>query len=68
MKVRVRVLAGGISEKSIDIENGSTYNDILAQLEINSETVITMVDGRPVPIDDVVSATQLEILRIVSGG
>lgn len=64
----VKILAAGISEKIIEVENGSTYNDILIRLKINPETVIVMAEGRPVPIDDVVSATQLEILRIVSGG
>ena len=68
MKIRVKVLAGGVSEKSIDVEQGSTYYDVLACLKINPETVIIMVDGRPVPMDEMVSADYLEILRVVSGG
>ncbi|TFH42724.1 MAG: MoaD/ThiS family protein [ANME-2 cluster archaeon] len=68
MKIRVKVLAGGVSEKSIDIEQGSTYYDVLACLKINPETVIIMVDHRPVPVDEMVSTDYLEILRVVSGG
>ncbi|MBE0522838.1 MAG: MoaD/ThiS family protein [Methanosarcinales archaeon] len=68
MKIRVKVLAGGVNEKSIDVEQGSTYYDVLACLKINPETVIIMVDGRPVPMDEMVSADYLEILRVVSGG
>ncbi len=68
MKVRVKVLAGSVSEHSLEIDNGSTYGDVLEQLELNPETVIVMVDGTPVPVDEVVSAGYLEVLRIVSGG
>ncbi len=41
---------------------------MLEQLELNPETVIVMVDGTPVPVDEVVSAGYLKVLRIVSGG
>jgi len=68
LKVRVKVLAGSVSEHSLEIDNGSTYGDVLEQLELNPETVIVMVDGIPVPVDEVVSAGYLEVLRIVSGG
>jgi sulfur carrier protein len=68
LNVRVKILAAGVSEKSIDVEDGSTYGDILDKLGINPETVIIMVDGAPVPVDEVVSAQQLEILKIISGG
>jgi sulfur carrier protein ThiS len=68
LNIRVKVLAGGVTEKSIDIEHGSTYNDVLVCLKINPETVIVMVDSRPVPVDEIVSTDYLEILRVVSGG
>lgn len=68
MQVRIKILAGGVLEKTIEVEQGSTYSDILAKLEINPETVVVMVDGRPVPIDDVVDSGRIDILKIVSGG
>lgn len=68
MNIAVKVLAGGMTECSIDLEEGSTYSDVLANLKINPETVIVMVEGRPVPVDEVVSTHHLEILRVVSGG
>jgi sulfur carrier protein len=68
LKIAVKVLAGGVTESSIDIKEGSTYSDVLANLKINPETVIVMVDGRPVPVDEMVSIPHLEILRVVSGG
>lgn len=68
MHVRIKILAGGVLEKLIEVEKGNTYDDILAELEINPETVVVIVEGRPVPIDDVVDSGQIEILKIVSGG
>lgn len=68
MQVRIKILAGDVIEKTIEVEEGSTYSDILAELAINPETVVMMVEGRPVPIDDVVDSGRIDILRIVSGG
>ena len=68
MQVRIKILAGGALEKTIEVEEGSTYSDILAELGINPETVVVMVEGRPVPIDDVVDSGRIDILKIVSGG
>jgi len=68
LQVRIKILAGGVLEKTIEVEEGSTYSDILAELGINPETVVVMVEGRPVPIDDIVDSSRIDILRIVSGG
>ena len=68
MMVRVKILAGSVCENSLEVDDGSTYGDVLEQLELNPETVIVMVDGITVPVDEVVSAGYLEVLRIVSGG
>jgi sulfur carrier protein len=68
LQVRIKILAGGVLEKTIEVEDGSTYSDILAELGINPETVVVMVDGRPIPIDDVVDSSRIDILKIVSGG
>ena len=68
MQVRIKILAGDVIEKTIEVEEGSTYSDILAELAINPETVVMMVEGRPVPIDDVVDSGRIDILRIVSRG
>jgi len=68
LQVGIKILAGGVLEKTIEVEEGSTYSDILAELGINPETVVVMVDGRPVPIDDIVDSSRIDILKIVSGG
>jgi len=66
--VRVKITPGGGSDRSIEVDNGSTYSDILAVLTINPETVIIMVNDRPVPVDDEVSTDQVEILSVTSRG
>ena len=68
MQVRIKILAGGALEKTIEIEEGSTYSDILAELGINPETVVVLVKGMPIPIDDFVDSGRIDILKIVSGG
>ncbi len=68
MQVRIKILAGGVLEKTIEVEEGSAYSDILAELGINHETVVVMVDGGPVPVDDIVDSSRIDILKIVSGG
>jgi sulfur carrier protein len=68
LQVRIKILAGGVLEKTIEVEEGSIYSEILAELGINPETVVVMVDGRPVPIDDIVDSSRIDILKIVSGG
>ena len=68
MQVRIKILAGGVLEKTVEVDRGSTYSDILGGLGFNSETVVVMVNGRPVPTDDIVDSGRIEILKIVSGG
>ena len=68
MIVRVKITPGGGLDRSIEVDKGSTYSDILAVLTINPETVIIMVNDRPVPVDDEVSTDQVEILSVTSRG
>jgi sulfur carrier protein len=68
LQVRIKILAGGVLEKTVEVDRGSTYSDILAELGLNPETVVVMVNGRPVPTDDIVDSGRIDILKIVSGG
>jgi sulfur carrier protein len=68
LKVDVRITRGVSSNKSIMVKDGSTYNDVLSSLNINPETVIIMVNNRPVPVDEIVYTDHMEILMIVSRG
>jgi len=66
--VNLKVLAGGTSEQTIEVEENTTYECLLDDLEINQETVIVLKDGQAVPLDGTVTSSDLTILKIVSGG
>ena len=68
IKVNVKLLAGGVSEEQVQVEDDSKYEDLLKILGINQETVIVLKDGQAVPLDGTVTSDNLTILRIVSGG
>ena len=68
IKVNIKVLAGGISEQTIEVEEDTTYECLLDDLEINQETVIILKDGQAVPLDGTVTSSDITILKIVSGG
>ncbi|MDF1533748.1 MAG: MoaD/ThiS family protein [Methanosarcinaceae archaeon] len=68
IKVNLKVLAGGTSEQTIEVEENTTYECLLDDLEINQETVIVLKDGQAVPLNGTVTSSNLTILKIVSGG
>ena len=66
--VNLKLLSGGVSEQTLEIDDGITYEDLLRMLDINQETVIVLKDGQSVPLDGTVISGNLSILRTVSGG
>jgi sulfur carrier protein ThiS len=59
---------GRVSERRIDLERGLTYEDLFERLKINPETAVALVEGHPVPNDELVEPGGVEIVRIVSSG
>ena len=57
-----------MEEKEVELRDGGNYYDLLAALKLNPETVVVFRDGMPVSFDAPVSAGQIEVLRVVSGG
>ncbi len=84
MKVRVKVkIVAGSEERTVNVEvpqpeveteteaetKSDTYEALLARLGINPVEVLVLSNGRPVPEDEkVASESEIEIIRIVSGG
>jgi sulfur carrier protein ThiS len=64
----VKILSGGVTEQEIDVLSDSTYEDLLGSLHINPEIVLVFRNGAPVPLDEKVSADNVDILRVVTGG
>ncbi len=57
-----------VSERRIKLERGLTYEGLFELLNINPETVVALVEGHPVPNDELVEPGDVEIVRIVSSG
>jgi sulfur carrier protein ThiS len=55
-------------ERELCIPEGSSYEQLLLELEINPEEALIFVDGLPVPLDKNVTGEKVNILKIVSGG
>ncbi|MCK5661110.1 MAG: MoaD/ThiS family protein [Methanosarcinales archaeon] len=66
--INVKIFAGSASSTNVDINDTTTYLDILDKLDINPETVIVMANGLPHPLDETPDCDNIEILRVVSGG
>lgn len=68
MKIKVKLLSGGVKEQNMEVSKDSTYEDMLESLHINPEIVLVFRNGAPVPLDEKVSLDNVEILRVVTGG
>ncbi len=68
MNIRVKILSGGIREKTMEVRDDSTYEELLMRFHINPEIVIVFRNGTPVPLDEKITPDDVEILRVVTGG
>lgn len=68
MKIKVKIMFGGVKEQNLDVLSSSTYEEILGSLHINPEIVLIFRGGNPVPLDEKVTRENIEILRVVTGG
>lgn len=49
-------------------DDGPTYADLLAAVDLSPHEVSVLVDGRPVPEDRPVDAERVTVLRLIKGG
>jgi sulfur carrier protein len=68
LKIKVKILSGGVKEQNLDVPSSSTYEELLQSLHINPEIVLVFRSGNPVPLDEIVTQDNVEILRVVTGG
>lgn len=66
MRVTVDVIGDATYE--VEVEDDATYADLLEPIEYSQHQVSIMVDGRPVPEDQPVEATDVRVVRLVQGG
>jgi sulfur carrier protein ThiS len=68
VKIKVKLLSGGVKEENLEVSPDSTYEELLDSLHINPEIVLVFRSGAPVPLDEKVSQEDVEVLRVVTGG
>jgi sulfur carrier protein ThiS len=74
MKIKVKIVADKVKERSIEVLQDDTYENVLEKLEINPVEVVVLRNGKPVPEDEKVDVNKnkgeitITIIRIVSGG
>jgi sulfur carrier protein ThiS len=68
VKLRIKILSSGVKEESLEVDEDSTYEELLFALHINPEIVIVFRNGTPVPLDEKLTSDGIEILRVVTGG
>lgn len=66
MHVTVDVAGGGTSD--VTLEDGATYADLLAAVDLNPHEASALVDGRPVPEDAPVEVERVRVVRLIRGG
>ena len=74
MKIKVKIVADKVKERSIEVLQDDTYENVLEKLGINPVEVVVLRNGKPVPEDEKVDVNKnkgeitITIIRIVSGG
>ncbi len=68
MKIKVKILSGGVKEENMEVSPHSTYEELLLSLHISPEVVLVFRSGAPIPLDEKVSMEDIEVLRVVTGG
>ncbi len=68
MKVKAKILSGGVKEQTMEVCADATYEELLHLLHINPEVVIVFRGGIPVPLDEKLTEDEVDILRVVTGG
>jgi len=68
--VKIKVKLSRINKtKEVNLEKGSTIEDLLRKINLKPDTLIVMNKDKPVPIDDTLNDGQeLTIIQVASGG
>jgi sulfur carrier protein len=68
VKVKIKILSGGVKEQIMEVGADETYEEMLKSLNINPEIVIVFRNGVPIPLDEKLTIDDVDILRVVTGG
>lgn len=65
--MEVSVTVPGESEMTVDVDD-ETYGDLVESVGLSVMEAAVLVDGRPVPTDAPVAASEVTVLRLIHGG
>ena len=70
IQVKIKIKLSRTNEtKEIELQTGSTVNDVLKKINLKPDTVIVVNNDKPVPVDDKVEDGQdFTIIQVSSGG
>jgi len=70
IQVKIKVKLSRINKtKEVNLEKGSTIEDLLRKINLKPDTLIVMNKDKPIPIDDNLNDSQeLTIIQVSSGG
>ncbi|MDI3540422.1 MAG: sulfur carrier protein [Methanolobus sp.] len=66
--MHIEVLNGDISNRELEVPQGTTYEKILETLGLNQETVLLLNNGQAVPVDGAAMSGNLTLICIASQG
>lgn len=66
--MRVEADVKGEETEVVDLDPDATYADLLAAVDLSPHEATVLVEGRPVPEDERVTADAVTVLRLVKGG
>lgn len=66
--MHIEVLNGDISNRELEVPQGTTYEKILETLGLNQETVLLLNNGQAVPVDGAAMFGNLTLICIASQG
>ncbi|MBI4362413.1 MAG: MoaD/ThiS family protein [Euryarchaeota archaeon] len=68
MMVQIHVKLFPQGEQTLELPEGTTYDQAMEKLGFNPETVVVFRGENPVPGDEKVEEGEVRVLRVVSGG
>lgn len=66
--VQVTARVVGDATHALDLDDDATYADVCRAVGYSPHEVAVLVDGRPVPEDRPVDATEVRVVRLLHGG
>ena len=67
MDVTVRV-AGEGETTAVSVPEDGSYRAVLEAMDLHPQTAAVLVEDRPVPLDEPVSAEAVTVVRLITGG